>query len=42
GLIVPAFMKELIYKVLELLVPLLELNRFEILLGEPEEGQVDL
>nr|GEZ16427.1 uncharacterized mitochondrial protein AtMg00810-like [Tanacetum cinerariifolium] len=38
-LIVPAFLKELIYKVLGLLVPLLELNRFVILLGEPEEGQ---
>ncbi|GJX76821.1 hypothetical protein Tco_0323632 [Tanacetum coccineum] len=37
---VPAFMKELICKVLGLLVPLLELNRFEILLGELEEGQV--
>ncbi|GJY27613.1 hypothetical protein Tco_0403380, partial [Tanacetum coccineum] len=39
-MIVPAFMKELIYKVLGLLVPILALNRFEILLGEPEEGQV--
>ncbi|GJR61709.1 hypothetical protein Tco_1503871 [Tanacetum coccineum] len=38
-IIVPAFLKELICKVLRLLVPLLELNRFGILLGEPEEGQ---
>ncbi|GKD41023.1 hypothetical protein Tco_1261230 [Tanacetum coccineum] len=34
GQIVPAFIKELIYKVLGLLVPLLESNRFEILLDE--------
>ncbi|GKD75231.1 hypothetical protein Tco_1333513, partial [Tanacetum coccineum] len=40
--IVPAFLEELIYKVLGLLVPLLELNLFEILLGEPEEGRVGL
>nr|GEX24611.1 hypothetical protein [Tanacetum cinerariifolium] len=32
--------KKLICKVLGLLVPLLELNRFGIILGEPEEGQV--
>nr|GFB35562.1 hypothetical protein [Tanacetum cinerariifolium] len=37
--IVPAFLKELIYKVLGLLVSLLELNRFRILLGESEEGR---
>nr|GEX40139.1 reverse transcriptase domain-containing protein [Tanacetum cinerariifolium] len=37
--IVPAFMKELICRVLGLLVPLLESNRFGILLGEPEEGR---
>ncbi|GJU17589.1 hypothetical protein Tco_1145555 [Tanacetum coccineum] len=36
--IVPAFLKELIYKVLGLQVSLLELNRFEILLEEWEEG----
>ncbi|GJY90615.1 hypothetical protein Tco_0505811 [Tanacetum coccineum] len=41
-LIVLAFLKELIYKVLRLVVPLLESNRFEILLDEREEGQVDL
>ncbi|GJV95041.1 hypothetical protein Tco_1546618 [Tanacetum coccineum] len=40
--IFPAFMKELIYKVLGLQVSLLELNRFEILLDEKEKGQVDL
>ncbi|GKD34695.1 hypothetical protein Tco_1250204 [Tanacetum coccineum] len=40
--IVPAFPKELICRVLELLVSLLELNQFRILLGELEEGQVDL
>ncbi|GJX66302.1 hypothetical protein Tco_0300645 [Tanacetum coccineum] len=40
GQIVPAFLKELICKVLRLLVPLLALNRFEIILGEPEKGQV--
>nr|GEU47883.1 zf-CCHC domain-containing protein/UBN2 domain-containing protein [Tanacetum cinerariifolium] len=34
--IVPAFFKEPIYEVHELLVPLLELNRFEIPLGELE------
>ncbi|GJW90878.1 zinc finger, CCHC-type containing protein [Tanacetum coccineum] len=38
-LIVPAFLKELIYKVLGLQVSLLELDRFEILLDEREEGQ---
>nr|GEV36088.1 hypothetical protein [Tanacetum cinerariifolium] len=38
--IVPAFLKELIGRVLGLLVPLLELNRFEILLDEQEEGRV--
>nr|GEY71869.1 putative reverse transcriptase domain-containing protein [Tanacetum cinerariifolium] len=38
-LIVPAFLKELIYNVHELQVLFLELDRFEILLGEPEEGQ---
>ncbi|GJS47450.1 putative reverse transcriptase domain-containing protein [Tanacetum coccineum] len=37
--IVPAFLKELICKVLRPLVPLLELNRFGILLGELEEGR---
>ncbi|GKF17747.1 hypothetical protein Tco_0062665, partial [Tanacetum coccineum] len=37
--IVPAFMKELIYRVLGLHVLFLELNRFGILLGEHEEGQ---
>nr|GEW36926.1 hypothetical protein [Tanacetum cinerariifolium] len=37
--IVPAFLKELICKVHELLVPLLELSRFRILLAEWEEGQ---
>nr|GEW68334.1 hypothetical protein [Tanacetum cinerariifolium] len=42
GLIVPTFLKELICKVLGLLVSLLELNRFRILLGKPEEGRVDL
>ncbi|GJV16750.1 hypothetical protein Tco_1362073 [Tanacetum coccineum] len=35
-----AFLKELIYKVLGLQVPLLELDRFGILLGEWEEGQI--
>ncbi|GKB98736.1 hypothetical protein Tco_0984873, partial [Tanacetum coccineum] len=40
GQIVPAFLKELVCRVLELLVPLLELNRFKILLSELEEGQV--
>ncbi|GJY83143.1 hypothetical protein Tco_0496519 [Tanacetum coccineum] len=40
--IVPAFLKELIYKVLGLHVSLLELNRFEILLDEREEGQVSI
>ncbi|GJT54401.1 hypothetical protein Tco_0989455 [Tanacetum coccineum] len=40
GQIVPAFMKELICKVLGLLVPLLELNRFGILLSELGEGRV--
>ncbi|GKG55824.1 hypothetical protein Tco_0574718, partial [Tanacetum coccineum] len=40
--IVPAFLKELIYRVLGLQVLFLELNRFGILLGEWEEGQVDL
>ncbi|GJY22856.1 hypothetical protein Tco_0396514 [Tanacetum coccineum] len=39
--IVPAFLKELIYRVLGLLVPLLELNRFEILLNELGVGQLD-
>nr|GFB58607.1 putative reverse transcriptase domain-containing protein [Tanacetum cinerariifolium] len=39
GPIVHAFLKELICKVLELLVQLLELNRFEILLDELGEGQ---
>nr|GEX55079.1 hypothetical protein [Tanacetum cinerariifolium] len=39
GLIVPAFLKELIYKVHELLVLLLELIRFGILLGELGVGQ---
>ncbi|GJQ90080.1 retrovirus-related pol polyprotein from transposon TNT 1-94, partial [Tanacetum coccineum] len=38
--IVPAFMKELIYRVLGLQVLFLELNRFGILLGEHEEGQI--
>ncbi|GJU17861.1 hypothetical protein Tco_1145827 [Tanacetum coccineum] len=38
-LIVPTFLKELIYKVLGLQVSLLELDRFGILLGEREEGQ---
>ncbi|GJS73836.1 hypothetical protein Tco_0706677 [Tanacetum coccineum] len=38
--IVPAFLKELIYKVLGLQVLFLELNRFGILLGEWEEGQI--
>ncbi|GJZ85490.1 hypothetical protein Tco_0650829 [Tanacetum coccineum] len=41
-MIVPAFLKELIYKVLGLQVMFLELNRFGILLGKREEGQVDL
>ncbi|GJT08971.1 putative reverse transcriptase domain-containing protein [Tanacetum coccineum] len=36
---VPAFLKELIYRVLGLQVFFLELDRFEILLGEWEEGQ---
>nr|GEV18167.1 reverse transcriptase domain-containing protein [Tanacetum cinerariifolium] len=40
GQIVPAFLKELICKVLRLLVLLLEFNRFGILLGEPKQGQV--
>nr|GFB38921.1 hypothetical protein [Tanacetum cinerariifolium] len=40
GQIVPAFLKEPICKVYELLVSLLELNRFEILLGELEISQV--
>ncbi|GKB72517.1 hypothetical protein Tco_0933929 [Tanacetum coccineum] len=43
GLKVPSsrtFLKELIRRVLGLLVPLLALNRFGILLSEPEEGQV--
>ncbi|GJR00891.1 hypothetical protein Tco_0523875 [Tanacetum coccineum] len=40
--IVLAFMKDLIYRVLGLQVPLLELNRFRILLGEWEEGQVSI
>ncbi|GJW48774.1 hypothetical protein Tco_0080420 [Tanacetum coccineum] len=40
GQIVPAFLKELIYRVLGLLVLLLELNRFRILLDELGEGQV--
>ncbi|GJX61815.1 hypothetical protein Tco_0294715 [Tanacetum coccineum] len=39
-LYVPAFLKELIYKVLGLLVPFLELDRFGILLGEQDEGQI--
>ncbi|GJR73529.1 hypothetical protein Tco_0085894 [Tanacetum coccineum] len=39
-LIVPAFLKKLICRVLGLLVPFLDLNRFGILLGELEEGQV--
>ncbi|GJV45589.1 hypothetical protein Tco_1430125 [Tanacetum coccineum] len=37
--IVPAFLKELIYRVLELQVFFLELDQFRILLGEREEGQ---
>ncbi|GJX86969.1 hypothetical protein Tco_0337743 [Tanacetum coccineum] len=37
--IVLAFLKELIYKVLGIQVPLLELDRFRILLGQREEGQ---
>ncbi|GKF57715.1 hypothetical protein Tco_0171252, partial [Tanacetum coccineum] len=40
--IVLAFLKELIYKVLGLLVSLVESNRFGILLDEQEEGPVDL
>nr|GEZ01022.1 hypothetical protein [Tanacetum cinerariifolium] len=40
--IVLAFLKELICRVLGLLVPLLALNRFGILLGELKEGWVDL
>nr|GEX87125.1 putative reverse transcriptase domain-containing protein [Tanacetum cinerariifolium] len=40
--IVLAFLKELICRVLVLLVPLLELNRFEIILDEHEEGRVDV
>nr|GEV22153.1 hypothetical protein [Tanacetum cinerariifolium] len=40
--IVPGFLKKLICKVLELLVPLLELNRFGIILGELEEGRTGL
>nr|GFA16704.1 zinc finger, CCHC-type [Tanacetum cinerariifolium] len=39
-LIVPVFLKELICKVLGILVPLLELNRFGILLGELGKGQI--
>ncbi|GKF79137.1 hypothetical protein Tco_0234705, partial [Tanacetum coccineum] len=39
GQIVPALLKELIYRVLGPLVSLLESNRFRILLGEPEEGR---
>ncbi|GJW59640.1 hypothetical protein Tco_0108975 [Tanacetum coccineum] len=39
GVIVPAFLKELIYRVLRLQVLFLELDRFGILLGEREEGQ---
>ncbi|GJZ64359.1 hypothetical protein Tco_0620780, partial [Tanacetum coccineum] len=38
--IVPEFLKELIYRVLGLQVLFLELNRFGILLGEREEGQI--
>ncbi|GKD83020.1 hypothetical protein Tco_1349859, partial [Tanacetum coccineum] len=38
--IVPAFMKELIYRVLGLQASLMELNQFGILLGEWEEGQI--
>ncbi|GKB81947.1 hypothetical protein Tco_0948842, partial [Tanacetum coccineum] len=37
--LVPAFLKELIYKVLRLQVSLMKLDRFRILLGEREEGQ---
>nr|GEV91502.1 hypothetical protein [Tanacetum cinerariifolium] len=37
--VILAFLKELIFKVLGLLVSLLELNRFGILIGELEEGQ---
>ncbi|GKA75030.1 hypothetical protein Tco_0781408 [Tanacetum coccineum] len=40
--IVPAFLKELIYKVLGLQVSILELDQFGILLGEREEGQVSI
>ncbi|GKG26360.1 hypothetical protein Tco_0399506, partial [Tanacetum coccineum] len=40
--IVPAFLKEPISKVLGLKVLFLELDRFGILLGEREEGHVDL
>ncbi|GJV80564.1 hypothetical protein Tco_1516434 [Tanacetum coccineum] len=40
GQIVPAFLKELICKVLGPLVPLLALNQFEILPGELERGRV--
>ncbi|GJR92991.1 hypothetical protein Tco_0265165 [Tanacetum coccineum] len=39
--LIPAFLKELICKVFELLVLLLEFSRFEILLDELGEGQVD-
>ncbi|GKC46758.1 hypothetical protein Tco_1064480 [Tanacetum coccineum] len=38
--IVPAFLKELIYKVLGLQVSLLELDQFGILLGERRKGQI--
>ncbi|GKG59683.1 hypothetical protein Tco_0607311, partial [Tanacetum coccineum] len=34
-----AFLKELIGRVLELMLPLLELNQFGILIGELEEGR---
>nr|GEU94030.1 nuclear/nucleolar GTPase 2 [Tanacetum cinerariifolium] len=37
GVIVPSFLKDPIYKVYELLVPLLELSRFEIPLDELED-----
>nr|GEU65495.1 ribonuclease H-like domain-containing protein [Tanacetum cinerariifolium] len=40
NLIVPAFLKEPMCKVYKLLVPLLELSRFEIPLGELEASQV--
>nr|GEY64395.1 Gag-Pol polyprotein [Tanacetum cinerariifolium] len=42
GSIVPAFLKELIYKVHGLQVLFLELDRFEIPLGEWKEGQLVL